>query len=416
MSEYAWYVGVDWGTQEHAVWVLDRTGACVGRRRVAHTGPAVAECVQWLRTTTGVEAAAIAIAVEQPRGSVVETFVEQGFAVFAINPKQVDRFRDRFTIAGAKDDDRDAHVLADALRTDAAAFRRVRLDDPQVIELREWSRLDEELCVELTRQTNRLRDLLLRAAPALLTLCPAADESWCWALLRVAPTPAAQRRLTVRRLARLLQAHRIRRVTAAEVHAALQVPPVPTAPGVVDAVAAHIGVLLPRVELLAAQRQHSARELKRLLEAITQAAPGDQREHRDVTILLSMPGAGIRTVATMLAEAAQPLAERAYHTVRARMGVAPVTKRSGKRCQVVMRHACQGRLRNAAHHWALGSLTDPASRAYYDRLRQRGCTLGRALRSVADRLLRLLCALLESGQCYDPMHPQRQLVSAPRGA
>jgi hypothetical protein len=42
--------------------------------------------------------------------------------------KQLDRFRDRFTVAGAKDDRRDAHVMADSLRTDRHAFRRLVTD------------------------------------------------------------------------------------------------------------------------------------------------------------------------------------------------------------------------------------------------------------------------------------------------
>jgi len=31
---------------------------------------------------------------------VVETLIERGFMVQAINPKRMDRFRDRFTLAG----------------------------------------------------------------------------------------------------------------------------------------------------------------------------------------------------------------------------------------------------------------------------------------------------------------------------
>jgi hypothetical protein len=37
------------------------------------------------------------VAIETPRGAVVETLVERQFKVFAINPKQMDRFRDRHT-------------------------------------------------------------------------------------------------------------------------------------------------------------------------------------------------------------------------------------------------------------------------------------------------------------------------------
>ena len=71
------------------------------------------------------------------------TLLARGFAVYAINPKQLDRFRDRHTAAGAKDDRRDAHVLADSLRTDQPAFRRVHVEDPLVLQLRELARLDK---------------------------------------------------------------------------------------------------------------------------------------------------------------------------------------------------------------------------------------------------------------------------------
>ena len=65
--------------------------------------------------------------------------MERGFVVHSINPRQLDRFRDRFSPAGAKDDRRDARVLGDALRTDIHAFRRLDPMTPEVIELREWS-------------------------------------------------------------------------------------------------------------------------------------------------------------------------------------------------------------------------------------------------------------------------------------
>jgi hypothetical protein len=49
----------------------------------------------------------------------------------------LDRFRDRHTVAGAKDDRRDALVAADSLLTDQHCFRRVRPEHPDVIRLRE---------------------------------------------------------------------------------------------------------------------------------------------------------------------------------------------------------------------------------------------------------------------------------------
>ena len=102
----------------------------MAERSVAHAGAALAEFVDWLVDLAGGQADRLSVAIEVPRGAVVEALVERGCQVYALNPKQLDRFRDRFTVAGAKDDRRDAFVLAASLRTDRPAFRRVRLDDP----------------------------------------------------------------------------------------------------------------------------------------------------------------------------------------------------------------------------------------------------------------------------------------------
>ena len=404
MSTKKWFVGIDWGSQTHEVCIVDSAGHVHGRRQVEHTALALQKLVETLLAFADGTPATVGVAIEVPRGAVVELLVERGFEVYAINPKQLDRFRDRFTTAGAKDDQRDAHVLGDSLRTDPKAFRRVRLDHPLVIQLREWSRVDEDLGCEVVRLANQLRDLVYRSTPALLTVCPGADEAWFWTLIREAPTPAAQRRLSVRRLERLLRDHHVRRVTAEQLRELLQHPVLYTAPGVVEAVAAHSQLIVPRLELVAKQRRDAAREMQRLLDALEteESLTGDQREHADVAIVRSMPGIGTRIAARMLAEASQPLVDRAYHSLRALMGLAPVTKQSGRFRVVSMRYACNRRLRDAAYHWArIGMQNDAKSRAYYAALRARGHSHGRALRSVADRLLRVLCTLLDRGQLFD---------------
>jgi len=85
---------------------------------------------------------------------------------------------------------------------------------------------------------------------------------------------------------------------------ALQTPAVHVAPGTVEAASAHIALLLPRLRLLQEQRAAVARRIAALLEELgEEAIPG---EHRDVTILRSLPGVGRVVAATVLAEAAQP--------------------------------------------------------------------------------------------------------------
>jgi transposase len=415
-SEYRIYVGIDWATEAHQACVLDRARRILAERSFAHTGNAIAAFAQWLSELAGDDPGQIAIAIEIPRGAVVETLVERGFHVYALNPKQLDRFRDRHTVAGAKDDRRDAFVLGDSLRTDRACFRRVRLDDPLVIRLRELSRVDEDLRREGNQLANRLREQLHRFYAQALQLCPSADEPWLWALLELAPSPSVARRLRPQRVERLLREHRIRRLSAPDVVAALRAPALQVAPGVVEAATEHIALLLPRLRLVHTQRQRCGLRLEALLDELqaTQDDDDEQREHRDVEILRSLPGVGRVVAATVLAEASGALAERDYHGLRAHAGIAPITKQSGKRCIVLMRHACNGRLRNALYHWArVAAMCDPPSTIYYAALRQRGHSHGRALRGVADRLLRILIAMLNSGTLFDPSKTRPPQAGAP---
>lgn len=65
--------------------------------------------------------------------------------------------------------------------------------------------------------------------------------------------------------------------------------------------------------------------------------------------------------------------------------------------------AADVRLRNAVYHWArVAAQNDPVCKARYKALRARGHGHARALRSVADRLLGVACAMLKSRSVFDP--------------
>src|SRR5256886_13814413 len=100
-------------------------------------------------TVTGVQTCALPI--WSPRGPVVETLLERGFHVFAINPKQLDRFRDRHSPAGAKDDRRDRFLPADPPRTPPPPVRPVPGDDPLLLQPPGPARAAEELPTETRR-------------------------------------------------------------------------------------------------------------------------------------------------------------------------------------------------------------------------------------------------------------------------
>lgn len=412
-DQFQFFVGIDWATERHQVCVLDANRDVITERVVEHTGAGLAQFVSWLLSLTHNSPGSVAVAIEVPRGAVVETLLEHGFRVFAINPKQLDRFRDRHTIAGAKDDSRDAFVLADSLRTDLPLFKALSIEDPQILHLRELSRLDDDLRQDHTRLVNQFRAQLARYYPQSLQLCPGVDEAWLWDLFELAPLPAKAAKLTTGRLEKLLHHHRIRRWNAGQVREVLQSPGFTLAPGAAEAAAEHALLLLPRLRLVHQLRAEVAQRIQAVLDEL--ASPeGDPDKHRDVTLLLSLPGIGRVIAATMLAEAAQPLAERDYHALRSYAGIAPVTRQSGKRRFVLMRQACNARMRHALYHWArVNTQLDSRSKDQYQRLRKAGHSHGRALRGVADRLLAVLVAILNTGVPYNPELRTIQPTPAP---
>jgi transposase len=400
---YQFFVGIDWGSQQHRVCLLNREGSVIAERSIEHSGDGLAELIQWLRSKTSVAPGAIAVALELPRGALVESLLEQGFAVFSINPKQLDRFRDRYAPAGAKDDRRDAFVLADSLRTDLHCFHPVRVDEPILLRLRELSRLENDVAGEQNRLSNQLREQWHRFFPQLLQLSPAAEEAWVWELFQAAPLPARAAKLSTDRITRILKTHRIRRFDGAQVQAILARTPLRLAPGAAEAASEHALLLLPRLRLLQQQRLQITQRMKAVLANLATPDPAHPSEHRDAAVLLSLPGVGRQIAATMLSEASQALADRDYHALRSYAGSAPITRQSGKKATVLMRRGCNQRLRNALYHWSRCSVVnDPRSKKIYAAMRARGHSHGRALRGMADRWLAVLFSMLRQHTLYDP--------------
>ena len=270
----------------------------------------------------------------------MEALVEAGFTVFSINPKQVDRFRDRFTVAGAKDDARDALVLASSLLMDSQSFRRVKLDSPDLLGLRELSRFQDELKAELRRATNRLWQQLHRYYPQILSISPTADERFMWDRLEAAPTLAMGAKISYLRIQRILKANRIRKLSGDHVLSGLNIAPLALTPGAAEAACEHVLLLLSQVKLLDGQLRQVGNRIKNLLAAMTQVDAGTNMPPCDAGLILSIPGVSPAVAAASLTESSTPIRERNYESLRCYAGTAPVTKQSGKRKTIEMHQAC----------------------------------------------------------------------------
>jgi transposase len=397
------WVGIDWSHDIHEVCVIRSDGQEL-RKEIAQSGDGLDELRSWLLEQSEGRPADISVAIEISHGAVVEMLMELGCAVFSINPKQAERFRERYSVSGAKDDRRDAWVLARALRSDPEAFHHLEPDVPVLIELRECSRMLQEIRDQQMRISSRIREQLLRYFPQMLQVAPDPRRSWFLQLWREIPTPRQARDLTPEGLQGLLKGLRVRRINSEQMWEMLTQKPLPVCEATTKAAARHIEALIEQMELAKQQESWINREIAGLMKSLNVNGAGGAWRPGDVEIVTSVPGAGSVVAATLFSEGWRPLSAMDYQRLRALSGAAPVTKRSGKRRRplVVMRQACSHRLREAVYHMARVAVqTDQHWKTLYAAMRRRGHSHGRAVRGVADRLLRVLCAMLRSRTHYD---------------
>src|SRR5207302_3410400 len=166
----------------------------------------------------------VVIGIETDRGPWVAALVAAGYTVYAVNPLQASRYRERHGVSGAKSDTADAHVLADMVRTDSHQLRPVAGDSAQAAAIKVVTRTHKTLTWERTRYTQRLRHALRDYFPAALAAFEDLDAPDTLELLATAPTPAQAARLTLPQISAVLKRARRKNVAdkAAGIAAALR--------------------------------------------------------------------------------------------------------------------------------------------------------------------------------------------------
>jgi transposase len=337
----------------------------------------------------------VEVGIERDNGVWVTALRNSGFHVYAVNPLQSARCRSRYSLAGAKNDAGDAHVLADMVRTDRAQLRLIADDSDGVEELKVVSRTHKTLIWERNRQLNRLRYNLLQYFPAAIDAFDDLGAADCIELLTKAPMPAAAERLTPTQIKAALTRANRRNVAsrASEIRSALRTSGRLAQPD--ELVTAHAAATVALLAVIATLNT----QIDILLGQVTAAF----ELHSQVRIYLSQPGMGPVLGARALAEFGD--APDRYRTAKARRnfaGTSPVTQESGKRSVVTRRYVHNDRLLDTLTRQAFTAIrVSPGARRYYDAQRQRGADHQAALRHVANRLVGILHGCLTHNVLYD---------------
>ena len=195
MARY--YLGVDWADQSHELYVSDESGRKINELEVQQTAEEFAELGRWLdeSRSQGIELWA---AIEKPEGRVVDFLLDHGVVVYPVNPKALDRARDRFRMSQSKSDEFDAYVLAEFLRTDHAHLRALEPSSAQAQELKMLTRDHERLIRQKTRLLNQIGITLKEYYPRPLEVFEDLETKIALDFLKTYPTPQALSQLTRR--------------------------------------------------------------------------------------------------------------------------------------------------------------------------------------------------------------------------
>jgi transposase len=395
------FVGDDWAEDHHDVEVMDASGRRLAKARLPEGVAGItrlhAMIGQWLGDDVDDSedvAGRVKIGIETDRGPWVQALVAAGYTVYAVNPLQAARYRERLALSGAKSDAADAHMLADMVRTDSHQLRPVAGDTAEAEAVKVVTRMHKTLVWERTRAGQRLRHALREYFPAALAAFEDLDAADTLELLAKAPDPASAARLSLAQISAALKRARRRDIPAkaAAIQAALR--------------AEHLG----QPAVVTAAYAASVRALAALLVTLNEQVKALQGQveahfgrHPDAEIILSQPGLGAVLGARVLAEFGDDHAR--YVSAKARKNYAatsPITRASGKKRTVAARFVHNDRLIDALMTQAFSALkASPGARAYYDRQRARGATYNAALRQLANRLVGILHGCLKTGTLYD---------------
>lgn len=387
-----YYLGLDWADEAHAVWVVNERDEKVWAGKVEQTAEGLADFGRRLYEwgSAGIEVWA---ALEKPEGRIVDFLLDHGVTVYPINPKAVDRARDRFRVSGSKSDPFDARVLAESLRTDHGHLRPLVPNSAQAQELKLLTGDYERLVQQQTRLLNQLGATLKEYYPRVLEMFPDVNTPVALDFMARYPAPAALAKLTPEDWQDFVREHRLHKGRAAELWEQTKAPQLGVPDHVVRAKVRLVRVLIAELKVVRAAVAEYHTEIERFFASLPAAETAR-----------SLPAGRSGVVIPMIwAELGDALGRwQSFRHLQAQAGAVPVTQRSGKYNLVQFRFACNKRLRNALDLFAFTSLRRSAwAMAYYRQQRERGHRHHQALRALAAKWLKIIFAIWSRHVPYD---------------
>ena len=390
------YCGLDVGKSEHHATALNRAGGRLFDKPLPQDEARLRELFMTLQ-----HHGTVLIVVDQPNtiGALSVAVARYCGCEVAYLPGLAMRKAADLYPGNSKTDARDAFIIAETARAMPHTLRAVDRDSEVLSALKVLSGFDTDLTHECTRAINRLRSLMLQIFPALERAFPGTilTRSLVLELLIKYAGPTGLRAAGRGNVLRWARNHSRKDPAALidTVFAALGEQTVTVAG--TEAVELVIPRVAAQIKELKHQRTIVAEEVEKLLDDFPLSK-----------VLMSMPGVGIKTAATILLAIGDGSSFRTSGHLAAYAGIAPVTRRSGTsiRGEFPARSGNK-ELKNALFRSAwIASCHDPLSKAYYERKRAEGKKHNAAIICLARRRCDVIFAMLKNGTLYQEKAPQ----------
>ena len=393
-------IGIDWSEKKHCVHLYNEAGAELARFEVPHTLSGFERLGRRLAAVNPVAADCL-IAIETHYNLVVDYLYGRGYTIYILAPAFVKSNRGRQGSSGAKDDDRDAQLLADILRTDRGRLIPWLPDGPLVRQMRSLLSWVDDLTTGIVQHHNRLRANLLRYYPQPLVAFSSLQSKIALHFLAAFPAPADLATLTLDQFEVFCRKHRyFQRRRWPTILAQLQQPAPSLDETIVPAYRRQTLFLAEQLLTLTSKKIETIGQVTTLFD-----------QHPDAPIFASLPGAGdllAPKFLVMFGDHRHRYPHRAM--LPAIAGTCPVTVASGKSKYVKFRQGCNRNFRSTSQQFAqISTRYSVWAASYYHQALDRGHSKSHAYRCLANRWLHIIWALWTKSELHDEAYHLRQV-------
>jgi transposase len=381
--------GIDWASDHHDVSVVNNSGIEVKHFRISDDLEGYNQLLKTLKAYRNKPP----IAIECKEHLVISFLVCEGYTVYSINPKSLDRYKDRYNIAGNKTDPIDAFALADALRTDIHKHYPLAYSSENIRKLQMYCKEYDKLNKTKNIIECQVGELLNHYYPIVLTLF--GERSWTTMMRFIIQYPAVK---TLNGLSyeefknSLHKIHYNNNVKINQMYEKIKT-------GghyqndLFDEVYSASTMALAKSLLVLLD------EIKKLTDKMTEIVDN----HSLGKIFKSLPASGEIMSAKLLSVMGDNKSlYESCQEIQSLAGLVPVIKESGKTSYAIFRHACNKEYRDIITWYAFCSMNKcPWARAFYNKKREEGKRHFETLRLLGFKWMRIIYTLWKEEKVYD---------------